>query len=88
MGKENYLGNRILQKGSGNKRNTYGNGYDPYSQYGGNRTRKTKKRQPSNLELLAQVAQRAGDNVGVGGVEGAVLVLLGCKLPRDNVEEE
>ena len=72
MGKEDYLGNRILQKGSGNKRNTYGNGYDPYGQYGGARTKKTKKRQPSNLELLAQVAQRAGDNVGVGGVEGAV----------------
>ena len=72
MGKEDYLGNRILQKGSGNKRNTYGNGYDPYGQYGGARTKKTKKRQPNNLELLAQVAQRAGDNVGVGGVEGAV----------------
>ena len=74
MGKEDYLGNKILQKGSGIKRNhPYGSGTDPYGQYGGARTKKTKKRQPSNLERFARTTQNADVvNNDFGQIDGAV----------------
>ena len=69
MGREDYLGNKIVQKGSGIKRNNpYGNGRDPYGLIGGANTKKTKKKttrkntnqriadRNANLEILAQAA--------------------------------
>ena len=74
MGKEDYLGNKILQRGGRIKKNLpYGNGFSPFGQSGGANTRVTPRiiNNP-NIAAIESFIDRVGPANPVDGVDRAL----------------
>ena len=76
MGKSDYLGNKILQSGkgsknknSGNNRGPYSSGLNPYSQFGGAKTKKTPRRANDENAAAQALLQMAGPATPDSGID-------------------